>query len=262
MKVTRIENLLNCARLFRLVHVVPPRYMALVFGWLYKGGSQELYQFLKQRSVLKNFDAHEKEKIMKGTNPAKMDVTLLYKLLKNACDIVPENPKRHTSVKEGQKPSLGQVLRQVKNIRNKACHEDPEKLRQVSDDVLDALVEDLTQLLTEMLTLAGRAGEQCENAVAKVISSMEADVVAERYAENRITVEQFVSLGRQELLQKWQAPVCSYVEPHLVVKTLDASFGSVILLSELFSHTFKDGSQPHVIQVTGEYGAGKTSLCQ
>ena len=51
----KIENLLNYARRSRLVLTVTARYMAVVFGWLYKGGSLDIYEFLKKQNVTKLF---------------------------------------------------------------------------------------------------------------------------------------------------------------------------------------------------------------
>ena len=256
-----MENVLNLGRRSVLVDVVVPRYLAQVFEWLHKGRLPDLYQFLKQKSLLKHFDKIQVMKIENKTDPVNMDLTLLYKLLIHTCDITSENQQRCTSVKQGKEPSLKEVLVQLKHIRNAKSHNDPQKVKRVSEADLDGLANELTQLLTEMLTLAGREGGQCESVITKVISNMKVDVAKERGAEGGITVEQFVAYSRQELVDR-QILDDSYLEPRLVVKTRDGLFGSDFPLSKLFTNTFRDGSQPKVIQIMGESGAGKTSLCK
>lgn len=261
MEEEKKENLLNYARNSRLVLTVTARYMAVVFAWLYKGGSQDLEEFLKQQKVIKNFQKLELEKIKEKMEPANMDVTCLYKLLSYTCGIPSVDPKWHAAVKVGQKPSLGQILYRLKDIRNSVSHEEPEKLTQVTDEDLDVLAKKLEELLAEMLTLAGKACGKHSSVISKAICNMKADVARERHAVDGITVERFVALGRQELLKcnELQFP---YVEPHLLVQDVETPFGLRIPLSGLLSSTFRNPTQPQVIQVTGEAGEGKTSLCR
>ncbi|KAK8399148.1 hypothetical protein O3P69_004312 [Scylla paramamosain] len=172
-----------------------------------------------------------------------------------------KTPSGTLQSRQGRDLPLGQILYRLKDIRNSVSHKEPGKLTQVSDEDLDALAKELTQLLTKMLILAGEACEKCQDVIVEAISNMKADVARERHADDGISVEQFVTLSRQELLNH-EEPEFLYVEPRLVVQAVEASFGSVIPLSGLLSSTFRDGTQPKVIQVTGEAGAGKTSLCR
>ncbi|XP_045132760.1 uncharacterized protein LOC123517008 [Portunus trituberculatus] len=254
------ENLLNYARYSRLALTVTARYMAVVFGWLYKGGSLDLEEFLEQQDMTDNFKNPEERMKIKG-DPANMDVTCLYKLLCYTCDIPSGDPKWYTAVEAGQKPSLGQILYRLKTIRNSVSHKEPGTLTQVSDEDLDVLAKELEELLAEMLTLAGKKCGQRGDGVAKVICDMMADLARERHADGGITVEEFVTLGREELLKRNKRDL-SYVEPRLLMQPGEDTFNSAIPLRELLRSTFHDGSQPQVIQVTGEAGTGKTSLCR
>ncbi|MPC29435.1 hypothetical protein E2C01_022665 [Portunus trituberculatus] len=260
MMQVKKENLLNYSRYSRLALMVTARYMAEVFDWLYKGGSLDLEKFLKQRKVIKQFQKLELEKIKVKTDPTNMDVTCLYKLLYYTCDIPSENPEWNTAVKAGQKRSLGQILYRLRDIRNSVSHKEPGTLTQVSDENLNDLAKELEELLAEMLTLAGKECGKQDSVVAETICNMKADVVREQHADDGITVREFVTLGRQELLKRKEREF-SYVEPHLVQNGKN-TFDTVIPLSGLPSSRFRDGSQPQVIQVTGEAGAGKTSLCK
>ncbi|XP_050703079.1 uncharacterized protein LOC126988750 [Eriocheir sinensis] len=255
---------LNYYRFSRLVMVVPARYMARAFIWLHDGDSQSLDEFFTAHpGVFKNLDRLEKQKILEGTIPAKMDITLLYKLLFHAGNIPSANPPWHSPVKPGQQPSLGQVLYQLKGVRNENAHKNPEEQTKVTDDDLDTLAMTQKRLLTQMLTLAGQLAGKSQDTIAEAVTSMEADVATERHVQEGITVEKFVSLARHELSQRKHGQERPhYVEPRLVVTTRDALIGSFVRLRDLFSHTFQDGSRPQVIHVTGEAGAGKTSLCQ
>lgn len=262
-KVNSKSESLNYYRFTRLVMVVPARYMAVVLIWLHSGSSHTLAELVRTKPRLfRRFDKNEQNKILQGTDPAKMDISLLYKLLLHASNI-PTDPEWHSAVNEGQEPSLGQVLYQLKNVRNENAHKDPEEQTKVTNVDLNTVAKNQKRLLTQMLTLAGQRAGQSQETIAKAVSSMEADVSAERHAEGGIAVEEFVSLSRQELLQSKRPQECShFVEPRLVVKTQDAFIGSVVWLRDLFRCTLQDGSQPQVIHVTGEAGAGKTSLCQ
>lgn len=254
---------LNYFRFDRLLLVVVARYMARAFVWLRDFRSPSVKEsFKKELSSSKMFTDQEKKTISEVSDPAKMDITVLYKLLSCCCGIS-HDPLWKKSVKEGQVPSLGQVLYQLKDIRNKNTHEEPEKKTKVTDDDLDRLVEKLKNLLTLMLTLAGQQAGESQDTINKALSSMETDLTKERHALAGISVEQFVEWAKEELRQRKNNQECShYVEPRLLLKTEGAFIGSVVWLRDLFYHNFPDGSRPQVIYLTGEAGAGKTSLCQ
>lgn len=249
----------NISSIMYLVLVVPARYMAHIFSWLFIGGSLTLIEFFsKKEDLLNKFKPFEQKKILDGTDPTEMDVSLLYQLLFHACKI-PREPPWDCPVKAGRQPSLGQILYQVKEVRNFNVH-NPATLIKVTDDDLDELAKKQKCRLTQMLTLAGRRARKSRDTINATVSSMEADL-----DQRDITVKDFVSRANLELSQNKNNQNCSslnYVEPLLVVNTRDALMDSEVRLRDLFSLTFQDGSLPQVIHVTGEAGAGKTSLCQ
>lgn len=198
--VTVTAESLNYYRYTRLVMVVPARYMARIFTWLHDGGSLSIDEFVGTNSgLLKKFNKTEKKKILERTDPAKMDITLLYKLLFHAGNIPSDNPPWHSQVEMGQQPSLGQVLYQLKGVRNENAHKDPEEQTKVTDDDLDTLAMTQMSLLTHMLTLAGQLAGKSQDTIAEAVTSMEADVATERHNEGGINLERFMSLAKKRL---------------------------------------------------------------
>lgn len=231
-RVLTMTDSLNYYRYSRLVMVVPVRYMARAFIWIHDGDSQRVYEFFDDNpDLLKHFDHTERQKIREGTDPENMDLSLLYKLLLHATDIPTDNPKWGSPILMGQLPSLGQVLFQLKKIRNENSHKDPKEQTSVSDDDLDSLATTQEYLLTQLLILAGQWAGMSNQTIRKWVSRVKTDVATERDYEEDI-VERYVSLSRLKCLSSKRGQ-------RLVIMTEDASIGTYVRLSHLYGRTFK-----------------------
>lgn len=208
---------------------------------------------------MKYLNNDQKALLERREPPTNMDIALLYRLLQLTCGLAERDNNIWNDPQPSDEQSLEHSLYLLKEERNKVSHETRNtKQTEMDDAEFDEKLETLRLLCCRILCEAARlCGRHCE--ISNYIDKMQAKF----HKIRGITPQMFAQLATKERqtgreVQEGQGEIIQdlgYIPPLLVRQE-----GATVAVAELLRCHCEDGSDPHVILVTGEAGAGKTSL--
>lgn len=224
-----------------------------VFLWLYQGGNKPVWEYLDEVQAGKSGLNKDEKNTLKKREPAtNMDISLLYRLLQRTCGLAEANA--WASPPAASSASLEHTLYLIKEERNKLGHEGhTREAREMSDAELGRKLSHLRRLCAHLLEEAarrcGRTGE-----TVKLVDRMEARL----QAIQGVTPDRFVLMAREEKLRAARTKTEDewYQQPLLRLQ------GQAVQLADLLQRQAAGGAAPGFLLVSGEAGAGKSSLCR
>ncbi|KAK3873081.1 hypothetical protein Pcinc_021880 [Petrolisthes cinctipes] len=205
-------------------------------------------------------DSESKAQLKDKVPPEDLDISLLYILFRFTCGLLAADDPAWSDGSD--KDSLEHTLFLVKKERNVIGHERHKaKATNMSDLELKDRLDNLQLLYTRIIYKAGQK-------VCKDCSEItkQTDEINEKLTEILgVNAERFVQKARQEKEkhneQGMEVREKVYVTP-LIRNPNHSSKGDVLTLKELFECNTDDDFTPDLILVTGDAGAGKTTLCR
>lgn len=206
---------------------------------------------------MKGFSKDQRDHLSNREPPQHMDITSLYRLLQRTCGLASESDE----VWYKDNDSLEHSLYLVKKERNDVSHESrkPESTSMTFSELKDKL-DNLRKLCSSIISKAGlKACRPCNEITEQTdnMSQTLANILG-------VDSERFAQLAREEkekMQQQGNESVRGVCEEEYV-KPLISRKGAPLPLPDLFHTHTDEGSTPELILVTGDAGAGKTTLCR
>ncbi|KAG0724999.1 hypothetical protein GWK47_004847 [Chionoecetes opilio] len=262
----------NVSRYLSAVLVVGKEEVWRAFDWLYRHHTRHqqprLYvgEYLRgvqenNTKIKKTINAADSKALHRQEDPAKMDISLLYKLLQHTCGLAADTPEFawNKPPEDAAQQSLEHWLYRVKEIRNEVSHEYA-ALINMSDAELGTRLDELSSLLCKIVQSAGRRSARPDGEVKAAVATVKEKLtlVQTSMPPSAIRPEEFALEAKKELGDQWQG--CTTWGDHLSPPLLRwAVEDQEVGLSQLLQGLGE--KPPQVVVVLGEPGIGKSSLC-
>ncbi|KAG7165423.1 uncharacterized protein LOC121870652 [Homarus americanus] len=233
--------------------------MCRVFLWLYQGGNQYVGEYLVTLPRGMQFLNKDQKKMLTNKEPVtNMDISLLYRLLQHTCGLAPETDRIWHDPVSDNACSLEHSLYLIKEERNNMKHMTGKIKQQMSDNECTEKIDCLRVLCCRILCEAARRCNRhdelprCTDGLGAKLEDIKG-----------VSPAKFSQLAKKEIKKTLEdqhsgGPLGGqYLEPRINCEDGLVSLGDLLRWGRS-----EAGELPPVILVSGDAGAGKTSLCQ